>query len=289
MSTQSLPYIYGVIKDWSGYTDYYQRMAEHKASGDTTQYENVKSMFANEICYAYANDGDDTTNIDFEQALKMAEMTASMYKYTPAVNSNVVSGTTGTTGATGTPGTTGTPSVSTPMGMTAGVVDWSVYDTQIQVMHSRLSGNDEEAALDMRQQMAQSVMTAYENAGQPITKEEALSYVDSRYQQVTGKSLVATIEETTKSSFWNYVPLVNLFVEEPSAEDLYKVMEGKKLEDVEHKEAEKNGWGVAGTVTTYTAIGAGIGTAICPGLGSAIGAGAGLIVGGVCELIDWLC
>jgi hypothetical protein len=194
--------------------------------------------------------------------------------------------TTNNTNTTGT-NTGNNFNTTAPTGMSAGVVDWATYDTQIAMMHNRLSGNNEEEALEMRQQMAQSIMNAYNSDADEtndITMEQALSYVDARYQQVTGQSIITTIDETTKSanSFWNYVPIVNWFIDDTSAEDLYDVMEGKEA-NTKDKENKGGAWANIGGCT---AVGAGIGTAFCPGIGSAVGAGIGFVVGGITELFD---
>ncbi|MBQ4646698.1 MAG: hypothetical protein IJB79_05060 [Candidatus Gastranaerophilales bacterium] len=294
-TTVSANDMYSVIKDWSVYQNYYQNMQTYASNGDTTGLENVKSQLANEVCNVYLNDGDDNTNIDYAGAMSFVNMAYSSYSsqnpITTTGNTNNGGSTTGTTGAPNANG--GNFNTSTPTAMSSGVVDWATYDTQIQIMYNRLSGNEEEEALAMRQQMAQSVMNAYnsdDDTTNDITMEQALSYIDARYQQVTGQSVIATIDETTKTSFWNYVPIVNCFVNETSAEDLYKIMEGEDPENVEHEE-DKTAGGTAGTIAACTAAGATIGTAVggwAFGLGTVVGAGVGFAVGVVNELIDWL-
>lgn len=288
-SATSAPNMYGVIKGWSQYQSYYQSMHSYAANGDTTGLENVKSQLANEVVNVYLNDGDDSTNIDYEGALSFVNMAYAQYSSANPVQRNT-SANTGNTGS-GATGTGNNFNTSAPTGMTAGVVDWGTYDTQIQVMYARLMGNNEEEALAMRQQMATSIMDAYnsdDDEANNITMEQALSYVDARYQQVTGMSIVGSIQETTKNSFWNYVPIINLFTDETSAEDLYKIMEGEDPENIKHQDNKKNGWGVAGTLAGYTAIGAGVGSVV-PVVGTAVGAGVGFVVGAACEIIDWFC
>lgn len=174
-------------------------------------------------------------------------------------------------------------------GMYSVIQDWSVYATQLDIMHKRLSGNSEKEALAMRQQMAQSVVDAYNNDGDDstnITLEEAMSYIDQQYQARTGTSIVSTIEETTKGadSFWNYVPIVNWFIDDTTAEDLYKIMEGKKDVNTNNPEGLGKlagnmavGAGVA-AIGTYIGCCAAAGSFV-PGIGTAIGAGVGLLVG----------
>lgn len=172
-------------------------------------------------------------------------------------------------------------------GMYSVIKDWPVYGTQLDIMHKRLSGNNEKEALEMRRKMAQSVVDAYNNDGDDNTNvslEEAMAYIDSQYQTRTGTSIVDTIEQTTKSakSFWNYVPIVNLFIDDTTAEDLYKMMDGKEANT---KTAEGKFGKTLSTTAQGAAIGAGLGS-IVPGLGTVLGAGVGAAIGLLSGLFD---
>lgn len=160
------------------------------------------------------------------------------------------------------------------------ITDYTFLATDLAIMNDRLSGNNEHEALDMRKEMAASIMEMYTNNGSTISEAEALAMVDKQYSCVAGESLVDTIKETTKSadSFWNYVPIVNLFIDDTSAEDLYKYMEG---EEANTKDLEKNGFA---KVLSSTAAGAGAGA----GVGACfagVGAIPGAIVGGIIGLV----
>ena len=173
-------------------------------------------------------------------------------------------------------------------GMYAVIKDWSIYATDMQIMHERLSGNNEEKALDMRREIAQSVVDTYANDGDDntnITMEQALGYVDAQYKALTGQSIVDTIGQTTKSanSFWNYVPIVNWFVDDTTAEDLYAYMDGEKpdTQTAEHKVGK-----VASTAAQGAAIGAGLG--LCGGPFAPLTCTAGAIIGGIAGLFAGL-
>ena len=290
-SATNAPNMYdGVIKDWSQYKSYYQSMHSYAANGDTTGLENVKSQFANEVVNAYLNDGDDSTNIDYEGAMSFVNMAYAQYSSANPVQRNN-SGDEGNA-VIGDTGPEDNFNISAPIGMTDGVVDWGTYDTQMQMMHNRLSGNEEEKALDMRKEMATSIMNAYnsdDDAENDITMEQALSYVDARYQQVTGRSIITTIGETTKGadSFWNKVPIVNWFIDNTTAEDLYEYMEdgenakmnGKKANDTSDNTSKLfMGVGVTGGAALGVKFGCTIG-AIAGPAGSAAGAAVGALVG----------
>lgn len=166
------------------------------------------------------------------------------------------------------------------------IKDYTFLGTDLQIMHSRLSGNNEEEALAMRSDMAKTIMEMYASNGSEITEAEALAIVDSQYKYMSGgASVVDTIKETTKSanSFWNFVPIVNLFIDDTSEEDLYKMMNGEKPDT---KTAEGKFGKTAGCVGTGAAIGAAIGTCFGPGPGTLIGAGIGAAVGLISGLFD---
>lgn len=172
------------------------------------------------------------------------------------------------------------------------IKDYTFLGTDLQIMHSRLSGNNEEEALAMRSQMADDIMAMYEANGSSISRAEALAMVDNQYKYMSGgASVVDTIKESTKdaNSFWNYVPIVNLFIDDTSEEDLYKMMEGQET-NTKNAEGKAIGTAAVGAVAGYAvgaavAIKAGtaIGTAVCPGFGTLVGAGIGAVVG----LIAW--
>ena len=171
-------------------------------------------------------------------------------------------------------------------GMYDVVKDWSVYATQIDIMHRRLSKNGEKEAMEMRQKLAQSIVDAYANDGNDatnITLEEAMGYIDSAYQSRTGQSLVETIDQTTRKadSFWNYVPIVNLFIDDTTAEDVYQMMDGK---EPNIKKAE----GKFAKTASTTAQGAAAGAAIGAACGGGIGAIPGAIIGGIVGLASGL-
>ena len=155
------------------------------------------------------------------------------------------------------------------------IKDYTFLGTNLQIMHSRLSGNNEEEALAMRSDMAKTIMEMYASNGSEITEAEALAMVDSQYKYMSGgASVVDTIKETTKSanSFWNYVPIVNLFIDDSSEEDLYKMMNGEKPDT---KTAE----GKFGKTVSSTAIGAAIGAPFFFPVGAIVGGAIGLISG----------
>ncbi|MBR3605543.1 MAG: hypothetical protein IKL52_05910 [Candidatus Gastranaerophilales bacterium] len=187
----------------------------------------------------------------------------------------------------------GTPNVGGGNGGSNGssyrIRDFSFLGTDLEIMHSRLSGNNEKEALAMRSEMADNIMEMYANNGSSITRDEALAMVDTQYKYMSGgASVVDTIKETTKDadSFWNYVPIVNLFIDDTSEEDLYKMMDE---EQVDTETAEGKTGKVAGNVASGAAVGAAIGTALggwAFGLGTAIGAGVGALVGLFSGLFD---
>jgi len=107
-----------------------------------------------------------------------------------------------------------------------------------------------------------------------------------------GVSVVDTINATTKSadSFWNYVPIVNLFIDDTSAEDLYAYMDGEKpdtetAEGKLGKTASTTGMGAA----SGAGIGAAVGTWIFPGIGTGLGAGIGAAIGAVAGWLSGKC
>ncbi len=162
------------------------------------------------------------------------------------------------------------------------ITDYTFLATDLEIMHARLSGDNEFEALDMRKDMATSIMQMYEDNGSSISEEEALAIIDSQYKYMSGgDSVVDTINATTKKadSFWNYVPIVNLFIDDTSAEDLYSYMDGEKPNT---KDLDKNGFA---KVLSSTAAGAGAGA----GIGfcfAGVGAVPGAIVGGIAGFIS---
>lgn len=155
------------------------------------------------------------------------------------------------------------------------IKDYTFLGTDLQIMHSRLAGNNEKEALAMRRDMAATIMEMYANNGSEITEEEALAIIDTQYKYMSGgASVVDTIKETTKSanSFWNYVPIVQHFIDDTSEEDLYKMMKG---EEVDTKTAE----GKFGKTAASTVIGATIGAPFCFPIGAIVGGVIGLASG----------
>lgn len=175
--------------------------------------------------------------------------------------------------------------------------DFRFLATDLSIMHSRLSGNNEYVALNMRKQMADSIMQIYEANGSSISQDEALALVDEQYTYMSGgASVVDTIEASTKSSnsFWNNVPIVNWFIDDTSAEDLFDYMKSGEFDSNRQSEEKTD------KVVKTSAVGAAAGTAIgaCTGailgvkigamslaaagpVGAAVGAGVGLVLGAV--------
>ena len=169
------------------------------------------------------------------------------------------------------------------------ITDYTFLATDLEIMHARLSGNNETQALDMRKDMAASIMEMYEDNGSSISEKEALAIIDSQYKYMSGgASVVDTINATTKGadSFWNKVPIVSLFIDNTTAEDLYTYMNGDK----DNKTTEQKANDVADCASKGALIGVGagavaglkfgatIGSVFGPA-GTAAGAGVGAIIG----------
>ena len=185
------------------------------------------------------------------------------------------------------------------------IKDYGFLRTDLELMNAKFNDGNQYQALDMRSEMAQTIMDMYAENGSSISKDEALALVDLNYRSISGNvSVVQTIQNTTKSadSFWNNVPIVNLFIDDTSAEDLFDYMDDGKLD--KERVSKDNTEKAAKTVAVGTAAGAAIGIGVAalsgtkvgsaigafvgslvPGAGTAIGmavgAGIGLLVGGI--------
>ena len=185
------------------------------------------------------------------------------------------------------------------------IKDYGFLRTDLELMNAKFNDGNQYQALDMRDEMAQTIMDMYTENGSSISKDEALALVDLNYRSISGNvSVVQTIQNTTKSadSFWNNVPIVNLFIDDTSAEDLFDYMDDGKLD--KERVSKDNTEKAAKTVAVGTAAGAAIGIGVAalsgtkvgsaigafvgslvPGAGTAIGmavgAGIGLLVGGI--------
>ena len=185
------------------------------------------------------------------------------------------------------------------------IKDYGFLRTDLELMNAKFNDGNQYQALDMRDEMAQTIMDMYAENGSSISKDEALALVDLNYRSISGNvSVVQTIQNTTKSadSFWNNVPIVNLFIDDTSAEDLFDYMDDGKLD--KERVSKDNTEKAAKTVAVGTAAGAAIGIGVAalsgtkvgsaigafvgslvPGAGTAIGmavgAGIGLLVGGI--------
>lgn len=167
------------------------------------------------------------------------------------------------------------------------ITDYRFLATDLAIMHGRLSGNNEKKALDMRKEMAGTIMQMYKDNGSSISQEEALAIVDQEYRYMSGgATVVDTIQQTTQSanSFWNYVPIVNLFIDDTTAEDLYAYMDGDK--DVDTTFAEGKLGKTVSTTAQGAAIGAGLG--LCGGPFAPLTCTAGAIIGGIIGLVSGL-
>lgn len=177
------------------------------------------------------------------------------------------------------------------------IKDFGFLRTDLELMNARLNGGNQYQALDMRDEMAQTIMDMYAENGSSISKEEALALVDLNYRSISGNvSVVQTIQNTTKSadSFWNNVPIVNWFIDDTSAEDLFDYMDDGKMSFTRQagEKAEKVvKTGAVGAVTgTVIGVGTGalfgvklgaaIGVTTGP-IGAAVGAGVGLVLGAI--------
>ena len=177
------------------------------------------------------------------------------------------------------------------------IKDYGFLRTDLELMNARLNGGNQYQALDMRDEMAQTIMDMYAENGSSISKEEALALVDLNYRSISGNvSVIQTIQNTTKSadSFWNNVPIVNWFIDDTSAEDLFDYMDNGEMSFTRQagEKAEKVvKTGAVGAVTgTVIGVGTGalfgvklgaaLGVTAGP-VGAAVGAGVGLVLGAV--------
>lgn len=177
------------------------------------------------------------------------------------------------------------------------IKDYGFLRTNLELMNARLNGGNQYQALDMRDEMAQTIMDMYAENGSSISKEEALALVDLNYRSISGNvSVVQTIQNTTKSadSFWNNVPIVNWFIDDTSAEDLFDYMDDGKMSFTRQagEKAEKVAKTGAVGAVTGTVIGVGTGAlfgvklgaalGVTAGpVGAAVGAGVGLVLGAI--------
>ena len=210
-----------------------------------------------------------------------------------SVSGNTITG--GTSNNTTTNGTTSnTTTTNSTTNSNYKITDFTFLANDLQIMHGRLMGNNEKEALDMRKSMAAEIMQMYADNGSSITEKKALALVDQQYKCMSGgASIIDSIQATTKDadSFWNHVPIVNLFIDDTSAEDLYDYMEGK---DPDTKTAEDKGKKTLAATTSGVATGAAIGAGLglCGGPFAPItvagGAAVGAIVGGVAGFFSGL-
>ncbi len=176
--------------------------------------------------------------------------------------------------------------------------------SNLEVMQLKMNNGDQYAALDMRKEMAEIIMSMYEQNGSSISEQEALSLVDVNYESLTPEhtSVVDSLASTSnyKDSFWNGVPIVNWFIEDTTTADLLDYYNDGKMDEgrlAEKKESRKQTAGCIGGVVGGTAA-CGVISAIgstaagaalvgkCAALGSfggpvgmAVGAGIGIFIG----------
>lgn len=179
------------------------------------------------------------------------------------------------------------------------ITDYTFLATDLEIMHARLSGNNETQALDMRKDMAASIMEMYEDNGSSITEKEALAIIDSQYKYMSGgASVVDTINATTKGadSIWNKIPIVSWLIDNTTAEDLYDYMENGSNAKMEETNANTANDIMSSRFLVAATAGAGLGLkfgcavgSIGGPAGSAAGAALGAIIGGAFGLVTgWL-
>lgn len=179
------------------------------------------------------------------------------------------------------------------------ITDYTFLATDLEIMHARLSGDNETEALDMRQDMAASIMEMYEANGSSISEKEALAIIDQQYKYMSdGASIVDTINATTKGadSIWNKVPIVSWFIDNTTAEDLYDYMENGTNAKMEETNANATNDIMSSRFLVAATAGAGLGLkfgcavgSIGGPAGSAAGAALGAIIGGAFGLVTgWL-
>lgn len=171
------------------------------------------------------------------------------------------------------------------------IKDFKFLKSGLEEMQLRLYNGDQYAALDKRKEMAEIIMSMYEQNGSSISEQEALSLVDANYESLTPEhtSVVDSLASTSnyKDSFWNSVPIVNWFIEDTTTDDLLDYYNDGKLDEARLAEKEKSRkqtakviGGIAGGTAACGII------AKCAALGSfggpvgmAVGAGIGVLIG----------